>query len=336
MFLLFVVFSVMPHVWGQDAAPEITGSLPEDLAEVAEDAPAWLLRSWGRASRLDRDLTNAFLLLTRSLEKDPNNPETLTELALTYSASNDFFQAREHLQRALENRALLSSPDLEFLILYRLADIYEQNNLEGSSVLDYERILLEVTSRDSQFSSSEDFEANLRRSIREVLLTPGRSGATSLDRMITLYRLEDSFSLRAHILLGEFYVHSGRYNEALEHLTFAVIKMYSLVIEKIRENDPLYAFQSSADLFERIQRNNNWVSYLRDSMFPKALYYLGAAAFGFQSAPQIYSGIWRTVQMIPFEHSYELRSAAMLRNPRREEILYGSRQFRDEVNNNQP
>jgi tetratricopeptide (TPR) repeat protein len=264
--------------------------------------------------------------------KDPNNPETLTELALSYSASNDFHQALEHLNKALENRARLSSPDLEYTILYQLADIYLQNRSSQTYIIDYERILLEITGRDEDFSSQENFQRNLRDSIQEVLLTPRPRGGTSLDRMVTLYRMGDSFSLRAHVLLGEFYVHSGRYNEAVDHLSFAVLKMYSLLIEKLREEDPLFAFETSAELFEIVRRNPQWIQYLVESEFDKALYYLGSAAYGISASPAVYRGIWETVLIVPFDSGYRSRSRAMLAEPGLEEILYGSQQFRDEVN----
>jgi tetratricopeptide (TPR) repeat protein len=138
-----IVFSIL--LPAQEQNPSITTSLPDDLGEISRESPAWLLRNWGRQARLDRNLSDAFLLLTRALEKDPNNPETLTELALSYSASNDFHQALEHLNKALENRARLSSPDLEYTILYQLADIYLQNRSSQTYIIDYERILLEIT-----------------------------------------------------------------------------------------------------------------------------------------------------------------------------------------------
>jgi tetratricopeptide (TPR) repeat protein len=333
LLLAVILFLASAVIIGQEVVPDITSSAPDELGDAVRDAPAWLLRNRGRAARLDRNLPDAFLLLTRSLEKDPNNPETLTELALSYAASNDFHQALEHLNKALDNRAMLSSPDLLYTILYQLADIYRQNRSSPTYVIDYERILTEITANDEAFSTDENFQRNLRASIRDVLLATSRDG-TSLDRMVTLYRLEDSFSLRAHVLLGEFYVHSGRYDEALEHLTFAVLKMYSLVIEKLREEDPLYAFQDSRSFFRLLARNEDWLEYLREAGFPKALYYLGAAIYGYQEGqPAVYRNIWQTVIDIPFENDFARRAASMLENPRREEILYGSSQFLEEVNN---
>ena len=62
----------------------ISGSVPIFIGDYRPDAPAWLLRNWGRAAREERELSDAFLLLTRALEKDPGNPETLTEIALSH------------------------------------------------------------------------------------------------------------------------------------------------------------------------------------------------------------------------------------------------------------
>ena len=313
----------------QESMP--SSSVPDLIGDYDSEAPAWLLRSWGRVAREDRNLSNAFFLLTRSLEKDPENPETLTELALSYFASSDLHQAREYLNRALDNQARLSSPDLKYFILYQLADIYSHSE---DSNLDYEQILLEVVSNDEDFVSDELVTASLRKNMRRVLNSQPPSNVTSLDQTIVLYRLSDSFSLEAHIRLGKFYVHSGRYNEAQQHLLFAVTKMYSRLIAKLREFDPLYAFASSREFFLLIERNDTFITYLQKAGFAEALYYLAAASYGFNPRQEfVYRSIWQTLEYLPYSSSYTARAAVRLTNPQKELILYGSDQFIEEVNN---
>ena len=308
----------------------VSSSVPDFIGDYRADAPAWLLRNWGRAAREERRLSDAFLLLTRSLEKDPGNPETLTEIALTYFASGDLHQAREYLNMALKNRSRLSSPDLEYFILYQLADIYSHS---GNGNRDYERILLEIVSNDEDFVSNDIVALSLRRNIRSVLNSSTPPNLTSLDQVIVLYRIEDSFSLEAHIKLGRFYVHAGRYDEAQQHLIFAVVKMYSRLIQKIRERQPLYSFTGSRDFFSLVERNDTFITYLQKSYFDEALYYLGAASYGFNPGKAfVYQGIWETMQYLPYSSAYRNRAAAQLENPQKEAILFGSEQFLNEVN----
>lgn len=316
----------------QQGMPEVTTQVPDDLTTISKEYPAWLLRNWGRSAREDRRISDAFLLLNRSLEKDPNNPETLTELALTYFASNDVRQATFNLERALNNRARLSSKDLEFSILYELSDIYRNGN---EYVLDYERILRDIVAQDPAFSGSDEFSENLKKGIIDTLNEGTHRGYnSSLDHVVTLYRLEDSFSLKAHVELGVFYVHSGRYMEAQEHLIFAVLKMYTRLISQIRENDPVYAFEGSRGFFQRVARRPSYLEYLQESGFDQALYYLGSASYGSNTGRSgVYRGIWNTVQQLPFDTVYKARASRQLKNPALEDILYGSRQYQNEVNN---
>lgn len=312
-------------ILAQSATPAISSSVPEQM-EITQDTPAWLLRAWGRQARLDHRLEDAFLYLTRSLERNPNNPETLTELALAYSDSGDDLQARNYLAQALENRVRLSSADLEYYILYQLADIYNRNGSDAEYILEYQGFLQEIIERDSDFSSDDAFIQETKVQMRRVLSTSVTNGEqeTSLDRLVTLYRLEDSFSLRAHLLLGEFYVHSGRYRDALDHLSFAVLKIYTMLIEKVREQDPLYSFENSAQLFEIVSQHSQWIAYMRESRFDEALYYLGSALFGEQVSPAVYQGVWSSALKLPFESSYTQRAKNMLEAPRIEELRYGN------------
>lgn len=309
----------------------VSTQVPDDLTTISREYPAWLLRNWGRSAREDRRISDAFLLLNRSLEKDPNNPETLTELALTYFASNDVQQATFNLEQALENRVRLSSKDLEYSILYELADIYRNGN---EYVRDYERILLDIVAQDPAFAGSDEFSTNLKESIIDTLNEGTHRGYdSSLDHVVTLYRLEDSFSLKAHVELGVFYVHSGRYRDAQEHLIFAVLKMYSRLISQIRENDPLYAFEDSAGFFQRVSRRPSYLTYLQESRFAQALYYLGSASYGSNTARSgVYRGIWNTVSLLPFDTPFKARAQRQLTSPILEDILYGSRQYQNEVN----
>lgn len=324
-----LVFCLMGFpLFSQSAAVSIDA--PDFIGEYTGDAPAWLLRSWGRASREERKLSDAFLLLTRSLEKDPNNPETLTELALTYFASGDLYQAREYLNNALENRSRLSSPDLEYYVLYQLAKIYSHS--EGSA-RDYERILLEIVSEDMDFISDDIAAASLRKNIRTILNRQPLPDRSSLDEVITLYRINDSFSLAAHVQLGLFYVHSGRYDEAQLHLIFAVVKIYTHLIQAIRRDDPLYSFINSEDLFNRIKNNDDFLSYMQEVNFDAAVYYLGAASYGFNpSMTFVYNEIWETLLNIPYSSAFTTRTILQLENPQKEDILYGSQQFLEEIN----
>ncbi|MGI9256815.1 MAG: tetratricopeptide repeat protein [Salinispira sp.] len=311
-------------------AQTVSTEVPELIEDYTTDAPAWLLRRLGRIAREERKLSDAFLLLNRSLESDPENPETLTELALSYFASGDLHQSRAYLNRALENRSRLSSPDMEYYILYQFAEIYSQSDTYER---EYENILRDLINADEQFSSTDITDVSLRKNIRAILNKPAPSGVSSLDQTIILYRIADSFSLEAHLRLGRFYVHSGRYDEAQQHLIFAVLKMYTKLISSLRDINILYSFTDSEDLFNRIRNNETFLSYLKTSGFDEALYYLGSASYGFNPNRQyVYSGIWQTLQYLPYQSAYISRASLQLRDPQKEDILYGSEQFRESVN----
>ena len=181
--------------------------------------------------------------------------------------------------------------------------------------------------------STEIVAASLRKNIRSILNSPPPPNISSLDQTIVFYRIDDSFSLEAHVKLGRFYVHSGRYDEAQQHLTFALVKMYTHLIQEIRESDPLYSFTDSREFFNLIERNDTFLTYLRKSSFDEVLYYLGVASYGFNPAMEfVYRGLWQTLQYIPYSSIYTERASLQLENPQTEPILFGSEQFLREVN----
>jgi tetratricopeptide (TPR) repeat protein len=262
----------------------------EEALWEREMYPAWLLLERGKNYRMSGRIAEAFLFLLSALEKDPSSAEIEYELGRAYIQSGDLNQARRHLYIALEKPSSGEDTVLQQSVHYLLARLF----VIEEDYLNFEKELQKIISVDEEFSGQDDSMVNLRVAMRKTLMQSG------LNRLLVLYRIDDSVSQDAHRQLGIFYHESGRYNEAINHLLFSIIKPITRVISIVRQDDFDFVFSSIPDLFEKIDSQDQLRKYLVDAKIYESMFYLSASIIKFNpTALNISQNILNDLSKIP-------------------------------------
>lgn len=312
--ILTTLLLCSPKAFSQEANSQEQRRAASVLAEELEEletrlrtSPAWLLLEQAKQLREEGKLSEAITHLLTAQDKAALDPQIDVELAKVYLLTGDLTLTHHHLNLALQKKNGFPSMNQVYEVSYFMADLAWLEE----RYRDYEQLLLTLSAEDEHFMSSEDFDRNLRDNYRRSLLERG------LDRTLVLYRIPDSFSLIAHKRLGIFYVQTGRYSEAIDHLLFAVLKTFTRIIEEYRVLVPDFQFSSIADFMGRIEQHKGFQNYLDSVGIYESMYYLAEAIFGQdQSKLPIARELWAFLATRQDSGVYSGVSQSQLRSPR--------------------
>ncbi|MGO8694480.1 MAG: hypothetical protein ACLQMF_12510 [Rectinemataceae bacterium] len=227
-------------------------------------------------------------------------PEADYWIGKIYLAEGETGLAEMQFQRAYGEREAFDTPDKAYVLLGSLAELYRD---EGK-MNEYESTLLSITNSSTLFSRESDY---LRLAMERTLSTRG------IDDFISLYRLDQSFPLRAYSELGEFYLENGR-PLAVIYLAAAVDTELSRAIAAIKAYEPGYTYGGLEDLLGLIRSDRDLSSFARESGMYRDLELLGEAlsAEGYRDSAR---GIWRTLAKMTGIEPWNSRAGVALARP---------------------
>lgn len=227
-------------------------------------------------------------------------PEAEYGLARVLEADGLRGAAERKYLAALAQRDELRTPELAYEIRYRLASLYQnQGNL-----FEYERQLELITADDVSYGRRA-----LRLNAKRVLYSRG------VDRLFQLYRFGSDFALSAHAQLGEHYVRSGNYGQAVDHLIFAFVlhAKQLLAISGAHLTDAHE--QGYSELIvaaHRVVPIRNWLDEARSY---RLLFYLGAALYGDGPRHERWREVLSLVAQIDGDSPWGIRARQRLASP---------------------
>ncbi len=276
---------------------------------AAQNEPAWVAYERGRQAFRAGEFGDAVRMFRRAIEQGGPYPEAEAAIGEVYLVEGSLNLAERQFQRAIRQRGALAVPEDEFLLWYRLAEVYEL--LENPHA--YELALREIVERDERYVSEE--YSGEREGYRRVIREEG------LDRLLVLYRQPDDFARKAHALLGEHYLRTGSYGRAVEHLLFANIKILTELIEVERERDPGYEFTTVAGLLDRVEQRREMREYIGETGLYRAIYYLGSALYSDDPSLAGSRAIWEIVAEREAAGDWARRAAEQIADPSLEPLI---------------
>jgi hypothetical protein len=259
------------------------------LAEASDPENEWVLLEKAKALIEDRTgqrMGEALKLLREAIDKQALFPEAEIAIADIYYREGALELAKTQFTKVLqpEYRSQLRVPDEAYAVLYRLADIHEQQTEYGSM----ENRLLEILRDHPPYAQPE--AQRFRTAMLNAYLSRG------LDHVLKLYRLEKAnFALSAYARLGWYYYRWGRFEPAsIMHSLFALDIMLTESVNEIRRFQPLYEFDTLEGFLEIAMRRANVREYLLSEGFIRCAYYLAAATFA-AGHPSRAAELWRVL-----------------------------------------
>ena len=278
--------------------------------ESTDDEPAWLHYERGMSLFRQREFGRAVQEFRAAIEKGNPYPEAQAGIGMVFQAEGSTDLAERQYREALSDERFFRNPEYRYTIRYRLAELYRLEQRRSQ----YQEALKAIVADDPIFASSEN--ESLRESYERTLLEDG------FNRLLVLYRQEEArFALRAHRDLGTFLVRTGRYTEALQHLTFAALKTATTLVQEMREERFEYEFQSLSALLDDLQGIDRLEDYVDYTSLHEILYYLAAAVYGTQPSSATWQELWGSLAEHEPAGQWADRARSQLQNPELEPLL---------------
>lgn len=286
------------------------GSAVAVRAQDIPNTPAWVSYSEGQRL-LDRgSLGEALASFRKALATATGSlfPEAEVGIGIVLEREGESKLAEQSFLHAIAQRNLFYIRQNYYVAWYRLAEIYKRQ-LDYSS---YEQALVNIVDDDPYFHNPE--LAISKQAYRKTLTNDG------LDKLVLLYRLSDDFSFDAHKQLGIFYVSTGKYTDALDHMIFATLKILTASISELMRVDPGYRFSTMQDLLDRINSDKQVAAYANDRGLFECLYFLAASLYGQGDTGRAVE-VWRLVASRPEAGAWAERARSKASHPALEPLI---------------
>jgi len=279
-------------------------------AAVGQDrqSAAWLVFEKANAAMSSKEFGQALQLYKDAISMAGIFPEAELAVGDIYFEEGEIDLARTQYEKAYNLRSAFYIPDTRYDVLYKLADLYEVEELYNQM----ESSLGSIVDDDRRFAETSTYR--LQTQVVKNYLDNG------LDRILVLYSFEDSITARAHSKLGWFYYRTGRNTQAISHLLYSVIYRVTRMKTWLHDRDVDYQFTNLPDLLESIATTRDLASYADDTEFYKDLYYLAGATYADGYAQQA-ATLWRIISGSPLAGTYQGLSGKQLQKPAIEPLL---------------
>ncbi len=266
------------------------------------EKPDWLLLSQGQALAAKHEYGEALSRYKEALARTAVFPEVELAIGDIYRLEGELGLALRQYLKAYDLRRYLTISDSKYDILYRLSDLYEEQQQYSRM----EASLLSVSADDDKFNPPKT-----SRLKDQVLANFFRADLTAALR---LYRFDTTFATRAHSKLGWFYYKTGRFDPAIEHLLYAVIINSSQAIRALADRDPDFQLAGVSELLAQAANNPDVAQYLTSSSLFSDMYYLAGSLFQ-SGKPTHASVIWRVLASKAISGKYQALSRRQLGSP---------------------
>ncbi len=290
------------------------------VCAISAETPTWLIFEKG-VLEMDRgEYGNALHLFLQAQEHKRIYPEVEIAIGDIYKVQGEIILAEKQYLKAYDQRGAFEVPDDKYTALYRLVRLHK----EQQDYVKWEKILHDVLREDQDYYRDR-FE-RLYDTFLKVYLDSG------IDRLLVLYRLEGKHATYAHGELGEHfnrsYVETGKRTgkrqlaeSAMVHYLFAIVVLFTDVIDEIRFWDPRFRFTDLTSLFAHLAMRTNLHDYLGDTQIFKYLYYLAVASYA-AGYDERADEVWRVLEAEQQAGRYGNLSRSQLSDPRVAPLLY--------------
>ncbi|MEM5947711.1 hypothetical protein WKV44_04050 [Spirochaetia bacterium 38H-sp] len=244
-------------------------SLLFSFSLTAEEKPSWVTYEEARELVAEGKLAEAIIVLENAIDEEITFPEAEYELGLIFYKQGEYDLAEQHFLKAIGQKRYLSVDASYYTIVYTLAKMY----LDIKKYNEMESLLF-----NNILAYDDTYVGNKNKKNREIWINALKE--KGIDKLLLLYRYDESFSYDAHIILAEFYTNSGRYDKGLEHSLLAVMMFVSTAVESMIKEDHLFQFSGLDMLWEKLQNNDLYQDYITTHRPCRALYFLANSLYG--------------------------------------------------------
>jgi hypothetical protein len=272
------------------------------VGALAETAGAWLTFEEGNAMFEKGEFGVALQRYKEALAAAGTLPEAEIAIGDVYREEGELGLARQQYEKAYNHRNSLAVPAKKYDILYRIARIYEDQELYKLM----EDSLLTILADDVNWAGKAG--SRLRAQLETNYYSKG------MNQVLKLYRFEATFAQEAHAKVGWYYYRLGRFTQAVSSCLYAVIYGASEIARYLRERDVEWEFSSFEALLQAVDEHKELQEYVVGVGLFSSLYYLAGSTFA-SGYPKSAMALWRLVASANQAGEYADLSAKQLKKP---------------------
>lgn len=231
-------------------------------------------------------------------------PEAEFWIGEVYRVEGEIKIALKQYERALSQQLAIENNGFTTLIRYKIAEMHYLLK----DYLNYEKVLINILSSDTLWSADAHSQSFIRTAMFKTLTEDG------INRFLVLYRYDLTDVEQAHRKLGFYYYTTGRYDKAVEHLTYAFLIQNTLLIKEIQRREYGYIFSDYTQLLRNLNRYVDLEPFINDVDYYKTNYYLAAALFAVGQRSTAFS-LWTILSKYDQAEEWQKRSQTQLKKP---------------------
>ncbi len=198
------------------------------------------------------------------LEQSQNYPEAFYLLGRLYLNEGELAIADSYFIQAYEHVNLLDIPDVQFDILYSMADLYAiQENWNA-----FEEVLLLVASEDDSYYLNGAPSPFLHS------VTSALNNNMTADRFFLLFRNDFYVTLQAWNYLTYYYEDQGQSEKALETALLFTTSALQRIDEVLEDRDIHYEYSDLRSFFQNVKLFNDVAVWAENNYFWEGFYVL--------------------------------------------------------------
>ena len=268
----------------------------------------WLLYEQGNTAADQKEYGRALQLYKDAIEGAGIFPEAEAAIGDVYLAEGEASLAQRQYEKAYDLRKSFYIPGAQYDILYKLANLFEIQQLYKQM----EDSLTSIVLDDKRFLDTPN--QRLRAQVEKNYFDKG------IDRVLVLYNFDDSFAAAAHSKLGWFYYRTGRFAQSVPQLLYSVLYRVSQIERARSERDVDYQYSTLSELLAAVQSTPDLKDYAASTGLFKDLYYLAGSTFA-DGYPQHASNLWKILSTTSAAAQYRELAARQLKKPFVEPLL---------------
>lgn len=176
-------------------------------------------------------------------------PEADFLIGKIYRTEGEYKTAYSFYNKALEEKEYLDIADVEYNILYAMAELAKQKDDTES----YEKTLLLILDSDDFFKNKTLHESILR--------TINTDKQKNVDRLFLLYRADSKYSIKALYELSKLYQKKGLKTESLKYLALGTIEAFTHLEEVLEERNSRFKYTTYENFLKECGKYSEILSW---------------------------------------------------------------------------
>src|SRR5574344_335572 len=238
---------------------------------------------------------NSVAMVKKFISEENIYPEADFIIGKIYMLEGENELALSVLEKAYSNKSHLDVPEQKYDILYTIADICQNIN----DINNYEKYLVAVLMEDAKYTNSSYMNSMIK------IISINKEN--SIEKLFSLYRVDDLFALKASYKLAKLYAQTGRGDDALRCTAFGAVLGFTKLYSVMSERSAGFTYEDLQDMLTKCSRYADIVEWGKDENVWE-LFYMLAENSGSQGYLIFSRKLYKVLSLVEPDEYWRIRA----------------------------